>query len=102
MHVPCVLALRASSVYCASGVETGLGAEIPTPGPWPTPTPLPVPDPMPPPEPIPFDGGAEGSALIGFPKDGMWLSATRICGGATTVGSTANFGASFRTTIWGG
>src|SRR5580700_1013854 len=83
VQVPCVFALRASSVYSGSGVESSCGDEIPpptlytpppmppplprpVPGPCPTPAPPSEPDPMPPPEPIPLEGGAAGiGAAVG-------------------------------------
>src|SRR5437868_15253736 len=86
-QVPWYLALRASSEYSGSGVETARGALTPpptrkmpppippprpgpTPGPAPEPTPPPEPDPIPPPDPVPFDGGPEGRCDIGSPKVG--------------------------------
>src|SRR5207253_10766400 len=118
-HTPWYFALRASSEYSGSGVAIARGAETPpptrntpppmppprpgpTPGPSPLPTPPPLPDPIPPPEPVPFEGGPEGRCDIGSPRFGRLFDASLICGGTTTVGSTASFGWSLRTTIAGG
>src|SRR5206468_6493807 len=73
----------------------------PTPGPVPTPMPPPDPEPMPEPEPAPLEGGPEGIAAVGLPRFGAFI-ANFTCGGITTVGSTASFGWSLRTTIAGG
>src|SRR6476469_9204660 len=117
-HVPWYLALRASSEYSGSGVNTARGAETPpptrntpppippprpgpTPGPVPEPTPPPEPEPIPPPDPVPFDIGPLGMAALGSPKFGR-LAEILICGGTTTVGSTGNFGAGLRFTTTGG
>src|SRR5215469_9011315 len=108
-QVPCNFALRASSAYSGSGVNTARGAETPpptlntpppippprpgpTPGPSPEPTPPPLPEPMPPPDPVPFDGGPEGKWDMGSPKLGRFDCASLISGGMTTVGSTASLG----------
>src|SRR5436305_15228781 len=73
----------------------------PTPGPAPTPIPPPLPEPMPPPDPVPFEGGPEGMGAVGLPRFGMF-DASLTWGGTTTVGATASFGWSLRTTIAGG
>src|SRR6516225_5911295 len=73
----------------------------PTPGPWLEPTPPPLPEPIPPPDPVPLECGPRTEDK-GSPREPDSCRARWISGGTTTVGSTASFGFSFRTTTMGG
>src|SRR5579864_4166190 len=115
--VPLYLALRASSEYSGSTLNSTTGAQTPpptrntpppTPPPSPGPNPPPLPEPTPPPEPLPMPppepGPFEGGPILasGSPQTGMFTFGRGVSGGAMIVGSITSLGLGLLMTAMGG